>query len=82
MFRVSLETATGGARIIEGNSLATLTIPENDGPFGVVSFGNPASVAMEIGQTGTSVTMIPVLRRSEVIVNNCQFHVALHVLSS
>lgn len=70
MFRVSLESVTGGARIIEGNSLATLTIPENDGPFGVVSFGSPTSVAMEIGQTGTSVTLVPVLRRSEITIIN------------
>ena len=57
---------SGGARVEETLSTATLTIPGNDNPYGIVSFVSPTSVAMEIGENGTSVTMVPLVRRSEV----------------
>ena len=58
---MELVSATGGARI-GTNSRAIVTIPLNDNPYGIVSFESSMSVAMEIGDNGTSVAMIPIMR--------------------
>ena len=59
---VRLESVTGGARI--GTSFqSTVMISSNDNPYGVVSFAEQTFVALEAGDTGTSVSMIPLIRR-------------------
>lgn len=62
-----LGNVTGGARVEASLSTATLTIPENDAPYGVVSFPSTTSVAMETRDNGSSVTLVPVIRRLDFI---------------
>lgn len=59
---VELVGATGGGNI-GAASTATLTVLANDGPYGVVSFVAPTAVTTEVGDNGTSVAMLTVIRR-------------------
>ncbi len=54
--------ATGGGNIGQF-SIANVTVPSNDGPYGVVSFAAPVVVTTEEGDSGTSVAMLTVTRR-------------------
>ena len=67
VFVVRLGAVTGGARVEVSRSTATLTVPENDSPYGVLSFASETCVAVETGDDGSFVTTIPVIRRSEFI---------------
>lgn len=60
-FIVQLSGATGGA-VLEDFTQATVTIPRNDNPFGVISLQSPTAVTMEIGDSGTTVAMVPLIR--------------------
>ncbi len=65
VFIVRLGGVRGGARVEGSRSTATLTIPENDAPYGVIAFTAATSVAVETRDNGSSVTMVPVVRRLE-----------------
>ena len=58
---VQLTNVTGGA-VLEDNTLAAVTILRNDNPFGVISLQAPTAVTMEVGDNGTTVAMVPVVR--------------------
>lgn len=60
---VQLGSVSGGARVEVTRSTATLTIPENDSPYGILSFVSAISIAMETGDNRSSVAMVPVVRR-------------------
>ena len=60
-FVVQLISATGGAALLEYTQ-ATVTILGNDNPFGVISLQSPSAVTMEVGDNGTSVAMVTVIR--------------------
>lgn len=58
---VHLTSATGGAALVD-NTQAVITILANDNPFGIISLQSPSAVTMEIGDNGTSIALIPVIR--------------------
>ena len=60
---VELVNATGGANI-GSFPMATITVPANDGPHGVVQFSSPVVVTLEVGDDGNSTTSLMVTRRS------------------
>ena len=60
-FVVQLSTATGGAAL-QDFTQAVVTILSNDNPFGIVSMRSSSGVTMEIGDNGTSVAMLTVIR--------------------
>ena len=76
---VRLGAVTGGARVEVSRSTATLTVPENDSPYGVLSFASETSVAVETGDDGSFVTMIPVIRRSEFMQHSL-YHCTFNIL--
>ena len=57
--------ATGGGNIGQF-SVANITVPANDGPFGVVSFATSTGITTEEGDSGTSVAMLTVTRRYKI----------------
>lgn len=62
IFSVVLVSATGGGNIGEF-SVALVTVPANDGPYGVVSFQSPTAVTTEVGDSGSSIAMLTIIRR-------------------
>lgn len=66
MFSVELVSATGGGNIGQF-SVANITVPANDAPYGVVSFATSRVVTMEPSDNGTSVVMLTVIRRYEFL---------------
>ena len=48
--------------MLEDNTLAAVTILRNDNPFGVISLQSPTAVTMEVGDSGSTVAMVPVVR--------------------
>lgn len=63
---MELVSATGGGNIGQF-SVANVTVPSNDAPYGVVSFATPVVVTTEEGDNGTSVAMLTVTRRYDEI---------------
>ena len=61
IFVVQLTSATGGATLLDYTQ-ATITILGNDNPFGIISLQSPSSMTTEVGDNGTSVAMISVIR--------------------
>jgi len=59
---VELVNATGGANI-GSFPMATITVPANDGPHGVIEFFSPAAVTMEVGDHGNTTATLLVTRR-------------------
>lgn len=71
IYSVELVNATGGGNI--GTfSVANITVPSNDGPYGVVAFTTATATTMEVGDNGTSVVMLTISRRYEIIDNMCE----------
>lgn len=62
MFSVELISATGGGNI-GLFSIANITVPANDGPYGVVSFATARAVTNEEGNNGTSIATLTITRR-------------------
>lgn len=62
VFTVELLNATGGGNIGRF-PIATITVPANDGPHGVVAFASPVATTTEVGDNGTSTAMLIVTRR-------------------
>lgn len=59
---MELVSATGGGNI--GTfSVANITVPSNDGPYGVVSFSAPTTTTTEVGDNGTSLAVLTITRR-------------------
>ena len=58
---MQLTSATGGAALQEYTQ-ATVTILGNDNPFGIISLQSPSAVTTEVGDNGTSIAMITVMR--------------------
>ena len=61
IFVVQLTSATGGAALLDYTQ-ATITILGNDNPFGIISLQSPSSITSEVGDNGTSLAMISVIR--------------------
>lgn len=57
-----LVSATGGGNI-GAFPVASVTVPSNDGPHGVVSFAARTATAAEVGDSGTSVAQLTITRR-------------------
>ena len=62
VFTLELLNTTGGANL--GRFPVTkITVPSNDGPYGVVAFASPLSTTIEVANNGTSTAMLTVTRR-------------------
>lgn len=62
MFAVELVSATGGGNL-GAFPVATITIPANDGPYGIVSFTTLVTTATEVGDSGTTTSSLTLTRR-------------------
>ncbi len=53
---------TGGGNLGDF-PVSIITIPSNDGPYGVIELATLTSVTTEVGDNGTSLAMLSVIRR-------------------
>lgn len=62
VYSVELVSATGGGNI-GAFPVANITVPANDGPYGVVAFTTATATTTEAAGNETSVAMLTISRR-------------------